>query len=107
MAPEVIMGDGYNFIVDFWSIAVCMFEFMCGGVPFGESCDDPMDIYSCIINNEISFPPFIKDLNFKGAIKAMLKKSPTSRLCNLNNIKTHPWFDEVDWVLLFNVGILV
>ena len=42
MAPEVILGDGYSFQVDFWSIAICMYEFMCGAVPFGENAEEPM-----------------------------------------------------------------
>jgi hypothetical protein len=30
-----------------------MYEFMCGGVPFGESAEDPMDVYLAIINEYI------------------------------------------------------
>jgi cGMP-dependent protein kinase len=49
MAPEIISGKGlsdfyfifviilgYTFTVDIWSIGICLFEFMCGGVPFAE-----------------------------------------------------------------------
>ena len=50
MAPEVILGEGYSFKVDFWSIGVCMYEFMCGGVPFGENYEEPMDVYLAVIN---------------------------------------------------------
>lgn len=50
MAPEVILGDGYSFQVDFWSIGICMYEFMCGAVPFGENAEEPMDVYLSIIN---------------------------------------------------------
>ena len=50
MAPEVILGEGYSFKVDFWSIGVCMYEFMCGGVPFGENHEEPMDVYLSVIN---------------------------------------------------------
>ncbi len=57
MAPEVILGEGYSFQVDYWSIAICMFEFVCGAVPFGESADDPMQVYVSVINeyNYINF----------------------------------------------------
>ena len=27
-----------------------MYEFVCGGVPFGDSADDPMDVYMAIVN---------------------------------------------------------
>lgn len=50
MAPEMILGRGYSFEVDFWAIAVCMYEFVCGEVPFGEHCEDTMDIYLAIKN---------------------------------------------------------
>ena len=30
-----------------------MFEFMCGGVPFGENADDPMNVYVAILNEYI------------------------------------------------------
>jgi cGMP-dependent protein kinase len=50
MAPEVVMGEGYNCIVDYWSIAVMMFEFVCGGMPFGDSAEDPLDVYTAIVN---------------------------------------------------------
>ena len=50
MAPEVILGEGYSFKVDFWSIGICMYEFMCGGVPFGENHEEAMDVYLSIIN---------------------------------------------------------
>ena len=36
MAPEVISGKGYNFLVDLWSVGVCLYEFMVGRVPYGE-----------------------------------------------------------------------
>lgn len=50
MAPEVILGEGYTNAYDFWSCAVCMYEFVSGGVPFGENADDPMQVYLAIIN---------------------------------------------------------
>ena len=50
MAPEMILGKGYSFEVDYWAIAVCMYEFICGEVPFGETCEDTMDIYLAIKN---------------------------------------------------------
>ena len=50
MAPEMILGKGYSFEVDYWAIAVCMYEFICGEVPFGENCEDTMEIYLAVKN---------------------------------------------------------
>jgi cGMP-dependent protein kinase len=36
MAPEIIVGKGYGLAVDLWSLGIILYEFVCGGVPFGE-----------------------------------------------------------------------
>ena len=50
MAPEIILGDYYSFEIDYWSIGICLYEFVCGNVPFGENSNTPLDIYVSIIN---------------------------------------------------------
>ena len=50
MAPEVIMGKGYTFKVDYWSIAIMMYEYLCGKTPFGDGLEEPTDIYLAVIN---------------------------------------------------------
>ena len=50
MAPEMILGKGYSFEVDYWAIGVCMYEFICGELPFADSSDDTMEIYLSIKN---------------------------------------------------------
>jgi len=41
MAPEIIMGKGYGLAVDHWSVGICLYEFLIGMVPFGDTSDDP------------------------------------------------------------------
>ena len=50
MAPEMILGSGYSFEVDYWAIAICMYEFICGEVPFADQSEDTMEIYLSIKN---------------------------------------------------------
>ena len=50
MAPEVILGELYSFEIDFWSIGICLYEFCCGMLPFGENEEDPTNIYASVLN---------------------------------------------------------
>ena len=107
MAPEVILGREYSFPVDFWSISICMYEFICGEVPFGEREEDPMEIYFAIINNELDFnEKYIKiDKEFKHIMKKMLDKNPSYRLCNFHSIKNQAWFKDFNWDELSNLNL--
>jgi cGMP-dependent protein kinase len=60
MAPEIVIGRGYSYSVDLWSIGICLYEFLCGGVPFAEDAEDPYDIYEEIIKRPLQFPNFVK-----------------------------------------------
>ena len=49
MAPEIITGEGYSFNIDYWSIGICLYEFIFGKVPFGSKSTEPMGIYEEVI----------------------------------------------------------
>lgn len=34
IAPEVLRGEGYNEMVDWWAIGILLYEMMFGGTPF-------------------------------------------------------------------------
>eukprot|EP01017_Pseudomicrothorax_dubius_P021557 TRINITY_DN2320_c0_g2_i2.p1 TRINITY_DN2320_c0_g2~~TRINITY_DN2320_c0_g2_i2.p1 ORF type:complete len:391 (-),score=74.98 TRINITY_DN2320_c0_g2_i2:131-1303(-) len=98
MAPEVLTGKGYSLNVDLWSIGVCLFEFMCGMVPFGEEAEDPYEIYEEIIKKDIKYPSFLKDKKAKKFMEQLLSKIPEQRLgSSYASIKANPWFDQLDW----------
>jgi cGMP-dependent protein kinase len=104
MAPEITKGEGYSFQVDVWSIAICMYEFFCGKLPFGEEYDDPMDIYRAVSNEELSFPNFVHDDTFMQLMNKMLKKNPTNRLWKFKQIKEDPYFSDFDWNKLISLS---
>ena len=104
MAPEITKGEGYSFQVDIWSIAICMYEFFCGKVPFGEDLEDPMDIYRAVCKEELTFPNFVNDEKYMALLHKMLKKNPTQRLWKLEQIKVDPYFKDFDWNKLISLS---
>ena len=104
MAPEITKGEGYSFQVDIWSIAICMYEFFCGRLPFGEDYEDPMDIYRAVSEEELVFPNFVTDEKFIKLMIKMLKKNPTNRLWKFKQIKEDPYFSNFDWNKLISLS---
>ena len=104
MAPEITKGEGYSFEVDIWSIAICMYEFFCGKLPFGEEFEDPMDIYRAVCKEELSFPNFVHDEKYMALLNKMLKKNPANRLWKFEQIKADPYFSDFDWSKLISLS---
>ena len=106
MAPEILEGSSYSFQVDMWSIAVCMYELMCGKIPFGDGVeDDPQLFYQYIMKGDVSFPSFINDENFMNLMHRMLAKEQNKRLYKLEDIKKHPYFKDFDWEKLVTFSL--
>jgi hypothetical protein len=82
-----------------------MYEFVCGAVPFGEAAEDPMDVYVSIINDQIDYPKFCKDKEFKSLINAMLTKNTVNRTLKLAQVKSNIWFNDFDWEGLISMNI--
>ncbi|EAR84179.1 CGMP-dependent kinase 5-1 (macronuclear) [Tetrahymena thermophila SB210] len=106
MAPEIIKGKGYSYSSDLWSVGICLYEFMCGQVPYAEDAQDPYEIYEEINSKDIKFPPFLKDRKAKLLIEQLLQKVPELRLGgSYAALKTNPWFDNFEWDQLYNKQI--
>lgn len=100
MAPEVFSGKGYHFKADLWSIGVCLYEFMCGMVPFGEECEDPYDIYQTIIKSKLDFPNYVTSTVGKEFMNVLLEKNPDTRGGRSYAVlKAHRFFDKFNWVV--------
>ena len=104
MAPEITKGGGYSFEVDIWSIAICMYEFFCGHLPFGDDYEDPMDIYKAVCKEDLEFPKFVDDNKFIELMNKMLTKNPTKRLWKFKQIKEDPYFSDFDWNKLISLS---
>ena len=96
MAPEIIKGSGYGFQADVWSLGIMLYEFVCGGVPFGENEEDPYRIYSIVLDNRLKFPNFLQIKKHKELIEKLLDSNPAHRY-STENIKADPWFSNTPW----------
>jgi cGMP-dependent protein kinase len=62
MAPEVISGKGYRLAADIWSIGIMLYEFMCGGVPFGDELEDSFKVYESVLTSKIIYPTSVRKI---------------------------------------------
>jgi protein kinase X len=102
-APEVIQSRGHSKGVDWWALGVVLFEMLAGYAPFREEPGFPVN--QQILCGEIKFPrSFSKDA--KDLIKQLLNPDTTKRIgCGKSGaaeIKSHPWFKDMDWDALYN-----
>ena len=97
MAPEVLLGKGYSYCVDYWSFGICMYYIYYGRYPFGHGTTDIMEIYDQIINKELSFSREPGLFEFNHFLGSMLNKKPTSRLCTLDKIQNDPLYKGFNW----------
>jgi cGMP-dependent protein kinase len=49
IAPEVLLGKGYNFSSDYWSIGITAFEIFFNYYPFGNKANDPIEVYKEVV----------------------------------------------------------
>ncbi|CAK55705.1 unnamed protein product (macronuclear) [Paramecium tetraurelia] len=103
MAPEILTGKGYTYSVDLWSIGICLYEFMCGNVPYAEDADDPYEIYEEIQKKALAFPSVLKDRKAKKLIEQLLSKTPELRLgSSYASLKNNAFFERFDYDSLIN-----
>ena len=101
LAPEIIQNKGHNCSADWWSFGVLVYECMVGVAPF--AADDPMDIYSNILGEELQFPWFFNG-TARHLIENLLDRNPISRLGSLGlgslDILEHDFFDDLSFAEL-------
>jgi len=99
MAPEVVVGKGYGLMVDFWTIGICLYEFLFGKVPFGEEEEDPQLIYEEVLGGRLEFNSYCTDKQARMLIAQLLQRRPAMRMggSTVEAIKKHKWFQEFDW----------
>ena len=100
LAPEVLLRQGYDKMVDWWSLGCVMYEMLCGCLPF--AIKRGLKLSMKIYERKISFPKGL-DTNAKDLIEKLLVVNPQNRIGfgpnGSDDIKNHPFFEGVDWDL--------
>jgi len=55
LAPELLIGNGYTKVVDWWTLGVLLYEMVTGLPPFYD--ENTNDMYKKILHQELNFPP--------------------------------------------------
>ncbi|KAI8816583.1 kinase-like domain-containing protein [Fimicolochytrium jonesii] len=96
LAPELLLGQGYTKVVDWWTIGILLYEMITGLPPFYD--ENTNEMYKKILGQELVFPddvsPVARDL-----LSQLLDRDPTRRLgtTGADAIKRHPFFSETNW----------
>lgn len=100
LAPELLLGQGYSKVVDWWTLGVLLYEMMTGLPPFYD--ENTNEMYRKILQDELRFPDDISD-DAQSLLRGLLTRDPEERLGSNGSadIKNHPFFAKhIDWRLL-------
>lgn len=110
MAPEIIMGDGYDQTADFWSLGVTIFFMKNASLPFsvsekGKNCQREILTQTC--SSMYKMKQRKKNIrisdNLNDLLGQLFMRDPMKRIGakgGIREIKDHPWFHELNWDLL-------
>uniref|UniRef100_A0A0A9VYG3 cAMP-dependent protein kinase catalytic subunit alpha n=1 Tax=Lygus hesperus TaxID=30085 RepID=A0A0A9VYG3_LYGHE len=103
MAPEIILGKGYGFSVDWWSLGVVAYQLCSGIQPFFSSKQDRL--FSLITSGEFTDREFFSD-EFSDFLSKLMAVDVTCRVgCGqggAGEVKKQKWFEDINWLALLN-----
>ncbi|KAG7266476.1 hypothetical protein CRUP_028425 [Coryphaenoides rupestris] len=96
LAPELLLGKPHDFMVDWWALGVCLFEFLTGVPPFND--ETPQLVFQNILNRNVPWPEGEEELSAdaRNAIEILLTMDMTKR-AGLKELRAHPLFGGLDW----------
>lgn len=98
LAPELLLGRGYNKTVDWWTLGVLLYEMLTGLPPYYDENTNVM--YEKILSEPLHFPgPEIVPPAAKDLLTQLLDRRPEHRLGakGPSEIKAHQFFHSIDW----------
>ncbi|KAJ8010849.1 hypothetical protein DPEC_G00079400 [Dallia pectoralis] len=96
LAPELLLGKPHDFMVDWWALGVCLFEFLTGVPPFND--ETPQLVFQNILKRDIPWPGGEEELshNSRDAIEILLTMDMNKR-AGLKELRSHALFEGLDW----------
>lgn len=101
LAPEMLIGNGHDFTVDWWALGILIFEMVVGIPPFFHRNKHRM--YFLIRESPVNFPDPVRHKitvspEAQDLIVKLLDKNRMTRLGvnGVQEILSHPWFADLD-----------
>lgn len=97
LAPEMLIGNGHDYTVDWWALGILIYEMIVGIPPFFHRNKHKM--YHFIKESKVNFPDperhkISVSANAQDLILRLLEKDKKTRLGvnGVDEIMNHPWF---------------
>ncbi|OCT80414.1 hypothetical protein XELAEV_18027225mg [Xenopus laevis] len=97
VSGKVIQGEEYNAAADWWSLGIIIYQMATSIFPFSATDGNQL---SALMEEPI-YPSWLSK-ELVDLLQALLKKDHHLRLGTTGNIRKHPFFHHIDWVLLEN-----
>lgn len=101
LAPEMLIGNGHDYTVDWWALGVLIYEMIVGIPPFFHRNKHRM--YFLIKESDVNFPDPVRHKisvspNAQDLILRLLDKSRKTRLGanGVEEILAHKWFADIN-----------
>ncbi|XP_053321387.1 protein kinase C theta type isoform X2 [Spea bombifrons] len=99
IAPEILLGQKYNYSVDWWSFGVLVYEMLIGQSPFHGIDED--QLFQSIRMDGPIYPRFLTK-EARDMLVMLFVREPERRLGVKGNIRHHAFFQHIDWKRLEN-----
>lgn len=94
MSPEMLRGETHDLRLDIYCLGALLYEMLTGLPPhYSRSVNE---MYLNIINDKTTFPSYIPK-TAASLMEKMLEKYPNNRFQNIEEVKQHEWFSEIEW----------
>ncbi|GAB2226330.1 hypothetical protein Droror1_Dr00022132 [Drosera rotundifolia] len=99
VAPEMIIGQGHDFAIDWWCLGITLYEMLYGETPF-KGLNRRETFYRILTKS----PELDGEATpLRDFIRKLLEKEPQKRI-SLEEIKRHDFFKGIDWDMIMQLS---